>query len=38
MDLLFTLASWHGLAKLRLHTAYTLAVFTVFTKELGAQM
>ena len=35
MKLLFTLAFWHGLAKLRLHTEETLAIFHGVTWELG---
>ncbi|KZT68005.1 hypothetical protein DAEQUDRAFT_728551 [Daedalea quercina L-15889] len=35
MTLLFTLAFWHGLAKLRLHTEETLAIFHGITWELG---
>ena len=38
MDLLFVLGTWHALAKLHLHTTYTIAVFTHFTKEVGVQM
>ncbi|CAK5269508.1 unnamed protein product [Mycena citricolor] len=34
-DLLFTLALWHGLAKLRLHTDSTLALLKQTTRELG---
>ncbi len=35
LDLLFTLATWHGLAKLRLHTESTLKVFEECTRNLG---
>ncbi|KAF8154664.1 hypothetical protein B0H34DRAFT_860496 [Crassisporium funariophilum] len=34
-DLLFTLCTWHGLAKLRLHTSLTLAGLKLTTKSLG---
>ncbi|EIW82687.1 hypothetical protein CONPUDRAFT_52845, partial [Coniophora puteana RWD-64-598 SS2] len=37
-DLLFELATWHALAKLRLHTDDTLKVFDVSTAELGRLM
>lgn len=35
MDLLFTLATWHAYAKLRLHTDTTLTYFEQATKALG---
>ncbi|KAH9924456.1 uncharacterized protein B0H18DRAFT_1105032 [Fomitopsis serialis] len=35
MSLLFTLAFWHALAKLRLHTEETVAIFHGVTWELG---
>lgn len=35
MDLLFTLAHWHGLAKLRMHTDETLEVMDGVTSLLG---
>lgn len=34
LDLIYTLAEWHGLAKLRLHTESTLREFEVSTIEL----
>lgn len=38
MDLLFLMAHWHGLAKLRLHTEYTLEHLTRVTTKLGEQL
>lgn len=38
LDLLFLMAHWHGLAKLRLHTDYTLAHLETITTELGEQL
>ncbi|RDB21901.1 hypothetical protein Hypma_011139 [Hypsizygus marmoreus] len=38
MDLLFTFALWHGLAKLRLHTDATLDLMDQTTTSLGAKM
>ncbi|KAI0071014.1 hypothetical protein K474DRAFT_1712834 [Panus rudis PR-1116 ss-1] len=38
MKLLFTLATWHALAKLRLHTEKTLAFFEDTTRLLGTQV
>ncbi|KAG6914461.1 hypothetical protein DXG01_017109 [Tephrocybe rancida] len=38
MDLLFTCAAWHGLAKLRMHTDHTLQVLDRITVELGQTM
>ncbi|KAH9834205.1 uncharacterized protein C8Q71DRAFT_797981 [Rhodofomes roseus] len=35
MTLLFKLALWHGLAKLRLHTEETVAIFHAATRSLG---
>ena len=35
LDLLFELATWHGLAKLRLHTESTLLALEVSTNRLG---
>lgn len=35
LDLLFVLAMWHGLAKLRLHTEYTLDVLDYLTTTMG---
>lgn len=35
MDLLFIMAHWHGLAKLRLHTDETLTRLDMLTSELG---
>jgi hypothetical protein len=37
MDLLFTMAHWHGLAKLRMHSDLTLDVLDLETTKLGAQ-
>ncbi|TBU49530.1 hypothetical protein BD309DRAFT_1025917, partial [Dichomitus squalens] len=33
-DLLFELANWHALAKLRLHTEVTLDIFRITTKHM----
>lgn len=38
MDLLFELATWHALAKLRLHTETTVCDLEASTHRLGAQM
>lgn len=38
LDLLFTLATWHAFAKLRLHTEQTLVDFEETTTELGRQL
>jgi len=38
LDLLFTLATWHAYAKLRLHTDTTLAFFDTVTSILGEQL
>ena len=35
MKMLFTLAHWHGLAKLRMHTDATLAVLEEVTRDVG---
>jgi hypothetical protein len=35
LDLLFMLATWHALAKLRMHTTSTLSFFDAVTKSLG---
>jgi hypothetical protein len=35
LDLLFVLATWHALAKLRMHSTSTLTVFDGVTKILG---
>lgn len=37
MSLLFVLAKWHSLAKLRLHTDHTLDLMDKLTTELGDQ-
>ncbi|KAJ7101024.1 hypothetical protein C8R43DRAFT_1048129 [Mycena crocata] len=37
-DLLFTLAYWHGLAKLRLHTDFTISRLKDVTVQLGRQL
>lgn len=36
-DLLFTLAHWHGLAKLRMHSDLTLDILDALTTDLGSQ-
>jgi hypothetical protein len=36
-ELLFTLAHWHGLAKLRMHSDLTLDILDTTTTELGYQ-
>jgi hypothetical protein len=38
LDLLFTLCTWHALAKLRLHTSSTLQALKAITKALGHQL
>ena len=38
MDLLFTLCTWHALAKLRLHTSSTLQALKSVTKALGQKL
>lgn len=38
MQLLFTLAEFHGLAKLRQHTDHTLAILDNLTSTLGDQL
>jgi hypothetical protein len=38
LDLLFLLAQWHGLAKLRLHTDDTLKIMDQVTVALGNQL
>ncbi|KAI0737525.1 hypothetical protein C8Q80DRAFT_1115077 [Daedaleopsis nitida] len=38
LKLIFVLATWHALAKLRLHTTTTLAFFDQTTRTLGATM
>lgn len=38
LELLFTMAHWHGLAKLRLHTDYTLKHLEDVTAMLGKQL
>lgn len=38
LDLLFTLCTWHALAKLRLHTSSTLQIFKSTTKVLGQKL
>ncbi|QRV90230.1 hypothetical protein RhiJN_18248 [Ceratobasidium sp. AG-Ba] len=37
-SLIFLFASWHGLAKLRLHTKVTLDILKSLTKKLGAAL
>ena len=36
--LLYTLAHWHALAKLRVHTDFTLDIFRNVTKQLGERL
>ncbi|THH05402.1 hypothetical protein EW146_g9914 [Bondarzewia mesenterica] len=36
LDMLYTLAEWHALAKLRMHTEPSLAILDTVTAELGA--
>jgi len=38
MELLFTMAHWHGLAKLRMHNDLTLAVMDAETLSLGVKL
>jgi len=38
LKLLFNLAHWHGLAKLRLHTDTTLSMLSQVTASLGKQL
>ncbi|KAJ3524831.1 hypothetical protein NM688_g8496 [Phlebia brevispora] len=38
LDVLFTLAMWHALAKLRIHTTSTLNIFRQATSELGSSL
>lgn len=38
MTLLFTCCSWHGLAKLRMHTDQTLDIFDRVTMAIGAEL
>jgi hypothetical protein len=38
MKLLFTIAHWHGLAKMRLHTDETLEILDDLTTSLGNQL
>lgn len=38
LDLLFLMANWHGLAKLRLHTDHTLTHLDNLTSRLGEQL
>ncbi|KAG2123872.1 hypothetical protein DEU56DRAFT_917278 [Suillus clintonianus] len=37
-DLLFTLAHWHGLSKLRMHSDLTLDIFDATTTDIGNQL
>ncbi|KAJ7021549.1 hypothetical protein C8F04DRAFT_1313789 [Mycena alexandri] len=37
LSLLFTVATWHAYAKLRLHSSRTIKIFRMVTTELGAQ-
>jgi len=38
LDLLYTLATWHALAKLRLHTEWSVTYFEAVTKLLGSKL
>ncbi|KAI0350553.1 hypothetical protein OH77DRAFT_1488941 [Trametes cingulata] len=38
LDMIFTLATWHALAKLRLHSESTLSILEQITKALGGVM
>jgi hypothetical protein len=38
LDLLFVVAYWHGLAKLRMHTDVTLEILEAVTADLGAKL
>ncbi|KAJ6582168.1 hypothetical protein B0H19DRAFT_845485, partial [Mycena capillaripes] len=38
LDLVFTLATWHAYAKLRMHTSSTITRFTNVTAVLGAKV
>ena len=38
MKLLFTCCSWHGLAKLRMHTDQTLDIFDRVTAAIGTEL
>jgi hypothetical protein len=38
MNLLYTLATWHALAKLRLHTEWSVTYFEAMTKVLGSKL
>lgn len=38
LDLLYTLATWHALAKLRLHTEWSVDYFEAITKLLGRKL
>lgn len=38
MDMLFSLATWHGLAKLRQHTTDSLSFMEHFTTEMGGDI
>ena len=38
INLLYTLATWHALAKLRLHTEWSVTYLEVMTKSLGRKL
>ncbi|KAJ2911509.1 hypothetical protein MD484_g8905, partial [Candolleomyces efflorescens] len=38
VELLFTMAHWHALAKLRMHTDHTLSILDALTTDLGSQL
>jgi len=38
LNLLYTLATWHALAKLRLHTEWSVAYLEDMTKSLGSKL
>ena len=38
LDLLYTLATWHALAKLRLHTEWSVTYLEVVTRALGRKL
>ena len=38
MTLLFRLAEWHALAKLRMHTEHTLSTLTQSTATIGKEL
>lgn len=38
LDVLYTLATWHALAKLRLHTEWSVTYLEAVTKDLGRKL